>query len=778
MQQITDKISFLVGNADVLEKIAEVEAKPVFDESIVAFLNDLSHELLRNPANKAFPDIMSYAFWIRRANINREKERFDGRPQKMGRGLAFHIAPSNVPVNFAVSLTSAMLAGNACVIRVSEKSFQQVDIITQAMNCLLDNKYIELKRRLCIIRYPHDDEITSRLCGQCDIRIVWGGDRTIQSMRKYPIPPRTTELAFADRHSICIIHADEYLKRDSPKVADLFYTDTYYTDQNACSSPRIIIWMGKEKAEARTRFWKALKDKVNQEYEFSPVLSVDKREVFCELAIQNPQIRLLDRDNICTRVELTAITDYLMNYKMYGGYFFEYETDCLEDIIPLLSKACQTVAYLGIEPEKIREIVTANGVRGVDRIVPLGHTMDLSFFWDGVNMIEAMSRYIYRVQDGIKPKIKEELIMDSKLVVNSVEELYNKDIYIYGVAWNGVVVASYLSVIKKLVPKAIVVSDGFIKEREYITMDKTHIDIVELSKIADKVDAERAIFVNTSIRSADAIDSCLKKYNFASVHLSDELFTHMSAVLMDYYFKSIDIDFTKEILNFKNVKCYNPLFVDEKLKVSPLIFGIMGDEIIPPLYQDYSLTVDGAYEWSGVTCDKGDIALEAGANIGLFSCYMAEKGCHVFACEPDSAALSVLYKQKELYENIEIIDKGLSDRSGQMSFYESRNCSQSSLVMPRGDVKEVTIDVITVDELIENGTLPRVDYIKADIEGAERDMLHGAVKTLKKYAPKLAICTYHYPDDKEVLENIIKTANPEYIVEHKWNKLFAYVREK
>ena len=80
MQQITDKISFLVGNADVLEKIAEVEAKPVFDESIVAFLNDLSHELLRNPANKAFPDIISYAFWIRRANINREKERFADRP--------------------------------------------------------------------------------------------------------------------------------------------------------------------------------------------------------------------------------------------------------------------------------------------------------------------------------------------------------------------------------------------------------------------------------------------------------------------------------------------------------------------------------------------------------------------------------------------------------------------------------------------------------------------------------------------------------------------------
>lgn len=395
MQQITDRIMFLVGDAEILKKIAEVETKPVFDEYIVEFLNDLSHELLRNPANKAFPDIMSYAFWIRKANVKKEMERFENRPGKMGKGLTFHVAPSNVPVNFAVSMTSAILAGNACVIRISDKSFPQVDIITQAINQLLNTTYTKLRNRLCIIRYPHDDEITSWLCGQCDIRIVWGGDRTIQAMRRYAMPPRAAELTFSDRHSICIVHADEYLKQDGKKIADLFYTDTYYTDQNACSSPRIVIWTGKEKTQARTQFWNILKNKVRQEYEFSPVLAVDKREALCELAIHNSQIRLLEQDNICTRVELTDITDDLMDYKLYGGYFFEYETDCLEDIVPLFSKACQTVAYLGIEPEKIFEFVTARGVRGVDRIVPLGHTMDLSFFWDGNDMIDAMSRFVY-----------------------------------------------------------------------------------------------------------------------------------------------------------------------------------------------------------------------------------------------------------------------------------------------------------------------------------------------------------------------------------------------
>ncbi|GHV33865.1 hypothetical protein FACS1894187_03280 [Synergistales bacterium] len=68
-----------------------------------------------------------------------------------------------------------------------------------------------------------------------------------------------------------------------------------------------------------------------------------------------------------------------------------------------------------------------------------------------------------------------------------------------------------------------------------------------------------------------------------------------------------------------------------------------------------------------------------------------------------------------------------------------------------------------------------MDFIKADIEGYERYMLKGAAKTLKKFAPKLALCTYHLPDDPEVMEKIIKEANPAYNVIQKRTKLFASV---
>jgi hypothetical protein len=75
---------------------------------------------------------------------------------------------------------------------------------------------------------------------------------------------------------------------------------------------------------------------------------------------------------------------------------------------------------------------------------------------------------------------------------------------------------------------------------------------------------------------------------------------------------------------------------------------------------------------------------------------------------------------------------------------------------------------ISVDQFVSSHHLSKVDFIKADIKGAECLMLTGAVENLRKFAPKLSICTYHQPDDKEIFEGIILKTNPNYVIEHKW----------
>lgn len=69
------------------------------------------------------------------------------------------------------------------------------------------------------------------------------------------------------------------------------------------------------------------------------------------------------------------------------------------------------------------------------------------------------------------------------------------------------------------------------------------------------------------------------------------------------------------------------------------------------------------------------------------------------------------------------------------------------------------IEITKIDQFVEENNLESVDFIKLDIEGFERYMLAGATKTLKKFAPRLAICIYHYSYDPEVLEKIILGKN-------------------
>lgn len=395
------QMQYLVGNAELVEKLPQVSVRGLFDEMIVNFFDALSKELLHRREAKAFSDVMSYAFWVRKSSVHKERKRFideDGfmKKRKLGRGVAFHIAPSNVAVNFAVSFTSALLAGNPCIVRVSNKEFEQVDIICSAINKIL-REMPDMKRYLVIVRYEHSEEITGYLSSICDIRIVWGGDRTLYEVRKAPLPPRAIEMAFPDRHSLAIVNADKFLQQDPKKVADLFYIDTYFTDQNACSSPRMIVWMGSsdEKIEAaKEGFWKAVKDKVDKDYDMAPILAIDKWNAFCEFSSNHSGVTLESDNNILVRVKVDELTSDLMNYKMGGGYFFEYHAKTFDELVPVLTKPCQTISYLGIDEDKVFDMVAEHGVRGVDRIVPMGHTMDLTFVWDGYDMIDTMSRYV------------------------------------------------------------------------------------------------------------------------------------------------------------------------------------------------------------------------------------------------------------------------------------------------------------------------------------------------------------------------------------------------
>lgn len=395
MQINSNEIEYIVGDSVILNAMSEVPSLRMFSNEAVGFLSALSKELMNDKNTREYVDVVSYAYWIRKSSLENARNVHGDYKHRLGRGIAFHIAPSNIPVNFAVSMTSSILAGNCTVIRVSNKEFKQVDLICDAINRLLDSSYSFMRKYLCILRYSHSQNITQQLSSICDLRIIWGGNQTIKEIRKAELPPRAVEMTFADRYSIAVIDSDYYMECDAKKISKDFYTDTYYSDQNACSSTRLVVWTGKSVPEARDRFWNTMHILVERDYNIKPIQSVEKYLSVCMLGASGYNVHLVSSDNYIVRAEVEELSPKLMDYRSSGGLFFEYIAENLAEIVPVLTKSCQTVSVLGINKQEIKELVFNYGVRGVDRVVTMGQTMGIEFFWDGYKMIDNMTRIVY-----------------------------------------------------------------------------------------------------------------------------------------------------------------------------------------------------------------------------------------------------------------------------------------------------------------------------------------------------------------------------------------------
>lgn len=397
-----NKIKFLTGNAEGLVNINKIFAKEPFNENIINFLNDLSQSLILNREAKNYSDVVTFAFWIRKSSSLKLKERFyDKNNLSLGKGVVFHVAPSNVPVNFAFSLASGLLTGNANIVKVPSKDFAQVNLIIEALNKVLNNeKYEDLKDYIYLIKYERYKEVNDLLTGLCDMRVIWGGDNTISEIRKSPLNARAGEITFADRYSIALINSNYYLNLDlnlKRKAAQDFYNDTFFSDQNACTSPRAVIWTGNKISEAKKEFWRLEHELVKNKYNFQDIQAVNKLTSFYILAADKLNVKLENEfeDNLIMRVKVKELDHDLMNYKDNSGYFFEYEVkeNILEIKNLLDNKKCQTLAYLSDDVQELKDLIMS-GLKGVDRIVKFGKTMDFDLIWDGYNLFSQLTRII------------------------------------------------------------------------------------------------------------------------------------------------------------------------------------------------------------------------------------------------------------------------------------------------------------------------------------------------------------------------------------------------
>jgi len=386
-------IKYLVGN----NKISNQPSIP-FGINELKFLDDFSKILKSDKSTKNKSDILSFSFWCRKKNLIKLSNDIINKNLRVGIGLIFHITPSNVPTNFLFSLILGLITGNSNIIKVPQREFDEINVICNCLNKAL-KKNKKIQNRIAIVRY-NDDFFTRKFSSMCDGRMIWGGDNTIQNLRKIETKPRNRDINFADRYSFAIINAEQILKLNSNKLLNLtnsFFNDTYKFDQNACTSPHLIAWYGnKNKVSlAKNKFWNSLYEIVKNKYKITNFVANDKLNELYKLSIENDKLgKLISHENMIYRFQFDKVP--LNNDKIRGkwGIFFETELKSFSKLNNFINEKYQTLTYFGFSKKVLENLLFKNKFRGIDRIVPVGSSMNLSLIWDGYDLKNILTRNI------------------------------------------------------------------------------------------------------------------------------------------------------------------------------------------------------------------------------------------------------------------------------------------------------------------------------------------------------------------------------------------------
>lgn len=215
---------------------------------------------------------------------------------------------------------------------------------------------------------------------------------------------------------------------------------------------------------------------------------------------------------------------------------------------------------------------------------------------------------------------------------------------------------------------------------------------------------------------------------------------------------SIKLDWFPFQLNYIDL---NKININAKLFINPkTLLNTM-------LLKQYEYKVN---EQDVIKADTGDVVIDLGGCYGdtaiYFSNYVGNSG-KVYVYEFIPSNIQIMNKNlalNNLSSNVTIVDKPVWNKSGlKIYFKEAGGASLVSLdPIPNADGETLTT---TLDDWAKSINLNKIDFIKADIEGAEPYALKGAIEVIKKHKPKLAFSIYHNMDDFTGIVKLIDDMN-------------------
>jgi len=178
----------------------------------------------------------------------------------------------------------------------------------------------------------------------------------------------------------------------------------------------------------------------------------------------------------------------------------------------------------------------------------------------------------------------------------------------------------------------------------------------------------------------------------------------------------------------------------------------------------------GIYDRPGPGIKPGDVVLDCGANVGVYTRHALASGARlVVAIEPAPPSLECLRRnlaQEVAAGRVIIYPKGVWDKEDWLTLYvDPENTAAASFLNQDRQARAVErVPLTTIDNLVAELALERVDFIKMDIEGAELNAIRGAAQTIRRFRPRLAIAAYHAVEHPELIPKLVREIHPSYRV--------------
>jgi FkbM family methyltransferase len=165
---------------------------------------------------------------------------------------------------------------------------------------------------------------------------------------------------------------------------------------------------------------------------------------------------------------------------------------------------------------------------------------------------------------------------------------------------------------------------------------------------------------------------------------------------------------------------------------------------------------------------KGDIALDCGGNVGTWTRIALDAGAAmIVAFEPAPENIESYrrnFKDEIAAGRVVLVPKGVWNREDTLLLRrDPNNSAADTFVMLQDRVADtVQAPLTTIDHALAELKLPRVDYIKMDIEGAEEKAIDGARETIAKFHPRMSVAAEHSQADGRIIPAAVRRAWPGY----------------